>query len=76
MQLATALALANGYVANTEALVKLSDILSPGFLAQCLAKAGVATIRRRRLPLDMAIWAVLGMSFYRQKPVWRIVNKR
>ena len=75
MQLTTALALANGYAPNTEALGKLSDILSPDFLEQCFAKAGVATIRRRRLPLDMAIWAVLGMSLYRQEPVWSIVSK-
>lgn len=75
MQLTTALALANGYAPNTEELGKLSDILSPDFLAQCFAKAGVATIRRRRLPLDMAIWVVLGMSLYRHEPVWSIVSK-
>ncbi len=40
MQLTTALALANGYAPNTEELGKLSDILSPDFLAQCFAKAG------------------------------------
>ncbi|MET2899301.1 transposase domain-containing protein [Vibrio rotiferianus] len=25
----------------------------------------MATIRKRRLPLDMMIWIVLGMAFYR-----------
>ena len=75
MQLTTALTLANSYAPNTEQLGKLSDILCPDFINQCLESSGVATIRKRRIPLDMAVWAVIAMSLYRQEPLWSIVSK-
>ncbi|EGR0059198.1 TPA: IS4 family transposase, partial [Vibrio vulnificus] len=75
MQLTTALTLANRYAPNTEQLGKLSDILCPDFINQCLEASGVATIRKRRIPLDMAVWAVVAMSLYRQEPLWSIVSK-
>ncbi|MGF1906047.1 transposase domain-containing protein, partial [Aliivibrio salmonicida] len=53
MQLTKALTLANGFVPDSESLGKLSDILPPEFINQCLEEAGIATIRKRRLPLDM-----------------------
>lgn len=75
VQLATALSLANGYAPNTDNLGQLSDILSADFIAQCLEASGVATVRKRRLPLEQAVWAVIAMSMYRQEPVWSIVSK-
>lgn len=74
MQLTKALSLANSFVPDSESLGKLSDILLPDFIDQCLQEAGVATIRKRRLPLDMVIWAVLGMAFYREESVWDITS--
>ena len=35
----------------------------------------MATLRRRRLPLDMVIWSVIGMSIFRDMPMRDIVNK-
>jgi hypothetical protein len=75
LQLTTALSLANGYAPNTEQLGKLSDILCPDFINQCLETTGVATVRKRRIPLDMAVWSVIAMSLYRQEPLWSIVSK-
>lgn len=74
MQLTKALSLANGFVPDSESLGKLSDILSTDFIDQCLMEAGVATIRKRRLPLDMVLWTVLGMAFYREESVWDITS--
>ena len=51
MQPTTALAMANGYAPNTEQLGQLSDILCPNFINQCLEATGVATVRKRRIPL-------------------------
>lgn len=75
MQLTTALSLANGYAPNTEQLGKLSDILCPDFINQCIESTGIATVRKRRIPLDMAVWSVIAMSLYRQEPLWSIVSK-
>ncbi|PQJ84093.1 transposase domain-containing protein, partial [Aliivibrio sifiae] len=74
MQLTKALTLANDFVPDSDSLGKLSDILPPEFINQCLEEAGIATIRKRRLPLDMMIWVVLGMAFYRDESVWDITS--
>ncbi|MCX2793271.1 transposase domain-containing protein, partial [Vibrio sp. Sgm 5] len=74
MQLTKALSLANDFVPDSESLGKLSDILPTEFINQCLEQAGIATIRKRRLPLDMMVWVVLGMAFYRDESVWDITS--
>jgi len=68
LQLTTALSLANGYAPNSEGLGRLSDFLCPEFIKQCAETVGTATIRRRRLPVEMAVWTVICMSFYREEP--------
>ena len=75
MQLTTALSLANGFAPNSEGLGQLSDFLCPEFIKQCAETAGVATIRKRRLPVEMAVWTVICMSLYREDPLWSIVSK-
>lgn len=74
MQLTKALSFANDFVPDSESLGKLSDILPPEFINQCLEEAGIATIRKRRLPLDMMVWVVLGMAFYRDESIWDITS--
>ena len=74
MQLTKALSLAHGFVPDSDSLGRLSDILPSEFINQCLEESGVATIRKRRLPLDMVLWSVLGMAFYRDESVWDITS--
>ena len=48
---------------------------APKFIKQCAETVGTATIRRRRLPVEMAVLTVICMSFYREEPLWSIVGK-
>lgn len=73
MQLSQALDRITLYTADS--FGSLSDILSPELLEECLQHSGVATIRKRRLPMDMLIWAVIGMALFRDKPLSQIVNE-
>ncbi|MGF1773485.1 transposase domain-containing protein, partial [Vibrio wakamikoensis] len=50
---------------SAEQLSGLSDLLSPELISQCLEDTGITTIRRRRLPMEMMVWSVVGMSLYR-----------
>ncbi|RUO57310.1 IS4 family transposase [Pseudidiomarina insulisalsae] len=75
MQLTTALAMANGYAPNAGELGKLSDILDPNLIDQAFDNAGVGTLRKRRLPLDMVLWSIIGMALYRNTSVWDIVGQ-
>jgi IS4 transposase len=74
MQLITALTLANRYFPNIE-VGALQQLLPEEFISQCLQEAGVATVRRRRLPLESLVMVVLGMALYRGKDVWSIADK-
>ena len=58
MQLITALTLANRYFPNIE-VGALQQLLPEEFISQCLQEAGVATVRRRRLPLESLVMVVL-----------------
>lgn len=52
----------------------LSEVLLPDPIDTCLEEAGVATLRKRRLPLDMVVWAIVGMAMFRHIPMGQIVN--
>jgi len=49
--------------------------LNPDWIEEALCYAGVASIRRRRLPAEQVVWLVIGMALYRREPIERIVEK-
>lgn len=65
------------YLSNysAEAFQSLSEYLSPDLLTQCLEKQGVATIRKRRLPVEMVVWVIVGMALFRHTPMNQIVTQ-
>lgn len=52
----------------------LSDLLSPELIDECLSDTGTATIRKRRLPMEMMVWAVTGMSLFRSLSMNQLVS--
>ena len=54
---------------------KYAELLSPQLIQQGFEQAGVATIRKRRLPLETVLWSIIGMSLYHQKSVWVIATQ-
>lgn len=54
---------------------KLSEILSSDIIEQAFQQAGIATVRKRRLPLEAVLWSVIGMALFRKESVWNIANK-
>ena len=53
----------------------LADVLEPDIIQSCLEANGVATIRKRKLPMDAMIWAVIGMALFRTESVRQLINK-
>ena len=53
----------------------LTEILSPEIIQQGLDCAGVATIRKRKLPMESMVWAVIGMALFRKFPMRQLVNQ-
>lgn len=60
---------------SAEQLSGLSDLLSPELISQCLENTGITTVRRRRLPMEMMVWSVVGMSLYRHLSMEKVVSK-
>lgn len=53
----------------------LSEVLSPDLIDKCLKESGIVTLRKRRLPLEMMVWSIVGMSIFRHLPISDIVNQ-
>lgn len=53
----------------------LADVLDSDIVESCLASNGVATLRKRKLPMDAMIWAVIGMALFRTESVRQLINK-
>lgn len=53
---------------------KLSDLLEPELIEQCLQDTGVTTVRKRRLPMDLMVWTVVGMALFRDMSMRQIVS--
>ncbi|WP_101706240.1 transposase domain-containing protein [Colwellia chukchiensis] len=53
----------------------MSDFLCPDFIKQCAETVYVSTKMRRKLPVEMAVWTIICMSFYREDRLWSIVSK-
>ncbi|WP_178387088.1 transposase domain-containing protein, partial [Pseudoalteromonas sp. PAB 2.2] len=59
----------SSFLDDVHTLDKLKQVLDPDILEQAFEHAGVATVRRRRLPLEAIMWSVIGMSLFRNETV-------
>ncbi len=58
-----------------KAFPKLIEHLGPTWIEQALASTGTATMRRRRLPAEQAVWLVLGMAVMRDLPITEVARQ-
>jgi len=45
------------------------------WVGDALAREGVATVRRRKLPVEEVVWLVIGMALYRDRPMVEVVHR-
>lgn len=53
----------------------LSDLIPPELIISLLEEVGVATLRRRRIPMERLAWAIIGMAMFRYVPMTQLVNQ-
>ena len=75
MRLARALELTHNIASTPKAIEGLDSLLDPSLVEQALELAGVATLRKRRLPLEMMLWCVISMAFFRRMSAWDVVSR-
>ncbi|WP_198969449.1 transposase domain-containing protein [Xylophilus sp. ASV27] len=56
-------------------IAELSALIDPGWIEQALQATGKASIRRRKLPAQHAVWLVIGLALFRQMPLWQVVQE-
>lgn len=61
--------------APANALTQLAELVDHSWIEQALEASGKASIRRRKLPAEHAVWLVIGLSLYRQLPMWQVVQQ-
>lgn len=76
MHIGQALDLVSRYDSLRNPLTSLGDYLAPELISRCLAESGTVTLHKRRLPLEMMVWCIVGMALERKEPLHQIVNRR
>ncbi|BBQ55148.1 hypothetical protein WP2S18C03_42290 [Aeromonas veronii] len=55
--------------------LSLSHLIPPELITTLLAEEDVATLRRRRMPMERLVWAIIGMAIFRRVPMTQLVNQ-
>lgn len=63
------------HASNAAQFESLSDLISPELITSLLAEVDVATVRRRRIPMERLVWAIIGMAMFRHVPMNQLVNQ-
>lgn len=56
-------------------MAELNALIDPAWIEQALQATGKASIRRRKLPAEHAVWLVIGLALFRQMPLWQVVQE-
>lgn len=75
MLIGQALDLVSRYDSLRNPLTSLGDYLAPELISRCLAESGTVTLHKRRLPLEMMVWCIVGMALERKEPLHQIANR-
>ncbi len=54
---------------------ELSALIDPAWIEQALKASGKASIRKRKLPAEHAVWLVIGLALFRKRPLWQVVQQ-
>lgn len=56
-------------------ITQLGTLIDPAWIEQALGATGKASIRRRKLPAEHAVWLVIGLALFRHMPLWQVVQE-
>ncbi|NJI25041.1 IS4 family transposase [Aeromonas veronii] len=63
------------HASNAAQFESLSDLIPPELITTLLAEEDVVTLRRRRMPMERLVWAIIGMAIFRHVPMTQLVNQ-
>lgn len=57
-----------------ESITRFAESLDPAWIEEALNSTGKATMRRRKLPAEQAVWLVLGMGLFADRSIRDVVE--
>jgi len=66
--------LAVGIGERAESFEVLGRAIDPHWVEEVLEATGSATVRRRKLPAEQAVWIVIGMGLFRDRSIQEVVH--
>ncbi len=57
-----------------QGIARFAETLDPAWISEALASTGKASIRRRKLPAEQAVWRVLGMGLFADRSIEDVVD--
>lgn len=63
------------HASNAAQFGSLSDLIPPELITALLHEEGAVTLRRRRMPMERLVWAIIGMAMFRHVPMIQLVNQ-
>ncbi|HGE8238792.1 IS4 family transposase [Aeromonas sp. 82P] len=63
------------HASNAAQFESLSDLIPNEFITTLLAEEDVVTLRRRRMPMERLVWAIIGIAIFRHVPMTQLVNQ-
>jgi len=55
-------------------LERFAASLEPEWIGEALSATGTVSVRRRKFPAEQAVWLVLGMALYADRPIKAVVD--
>ncbi|MFQ1991091.1 IS4 family transposase [Aeromonas veronii] len=63
------------HASNAAQFESLSDLIPNEFITTLLAEEDIVTLRRRRMPMERLVWAIIGIAIFRHVPMTQLVNQ-
>ena len=60
-------------LSNPQALDRFRQHIPEAWIEEALSASGIATVRRRRLPAEVAIWIVVAIAMFRNRSIEEVV---
>ena len=67
--------LSSAFQQTAPSLSNFSELIDLNWIEDCLKRTGKASVRKRKLPAEHAVWLVIGLALFRDQPIWYVVQQ-
>ncbi|MEQ1156668.1 transposase domain-containing protein, partial [Acinetobacter johnsonii] len=64
--------LSSAFQQTAPSLSNFSELIDLNWIEDYLKRTGKASVRKRKLPAEHAVWLVIGLALFRDQPIWYV----